>query len=150
MDMQLELPLPLLPPDTSDVNVLLPLIEKLNQIGELKVEYLAADLGYFSAEHQTASLVEHDVVVVTNFKKNTIIPETCSPEGKPECKAGHELIWDGFEKETLMTWYNGDEDKCMSCPLQATCDKQFSFSFEEDPFFYGPIPQGSESQKQML
>ena len=35
-------------------------------------------------------------------------------------------------------------------PLQATCDKQFSFSFEENPFFYGPVPQGSEPQNQIL
>lgn len=140
----------ILPPDTSDVNVLLPLLEKLKQIGDLKVEYLAADLGYFSAEHQAKSLVEHDVAVVTDFKKNTTIPETCSPEGKPECEAGHELIWDGFDRKTYTSWFNGDESKCMSCPLQATCDKQFSFSFEENPFFYGPVPQGSEPQNQIL
>lgn len=140
----------ILPPDTADVDVMLPLIEKLNQIGDLKVDYLVADLGYFSAKDQATSLLEHDVAVVTNFKKNTIIPEACSPEGKPECKAGHELIWDGFDRETYISWFNGDENKCYSCPLQATCDKQFSFSFEENPFFYGPVPQGSELQNQIL
>ena len=139
-----------LPPDTADIGVLLPLVEKLKQIGDLKVEYLVADLGYFSAEHQAASLVEHDVAVVTDFKENTVIPETCSPEGKPECEAGHELIWDGFDRDTNTSWFNGDENKCMSCPLQATCDKQFGFSFDENPFFYGPVPQGSELQDQML
>lgn len=140
----------ILPPDTADVDVLLPLVEKLNQIGDLKVEYLAADLGYFSADDQAASFMEHDVAVVTDFKKNTVIPETCSPEGKPECEAGHALIWDGFDKETYTSWFNGDESKCMSCPLQARCDKQFGFSFEENPFFYGPVPQGSELQDHML
>ena len=34
--------------------------------------------------------------------------------------------------------------------MQATCDKQFGFSFEENPFFYGPVPQGSELQERML
>lgn len=139
-----------LPPDTADVDVMLPLIEKLNQIGDLKVDYLVADLGYFSAEDQTAALVEHDVAVATKFKKNTIIPETCSLEGKPECEAGHELIWDGFDKETHTSWFNGDENKCMACPFQATCDKQFGFSFEENPFFYGPVPQGTGIQDSML
>lgn len=139
-----------LPPDTSDVNVLLPLLEKLNQVGDLDVDYLAADLGYFSAEHQEASLITHDVAVVTDFKQNTRIPETCSSEGKPECKAGHELIWDGFDRETNTSWFNGDENKCNACPLQAMCDKQFSFSFEENPFFYGPVPRGSELQHRIL
>jgi hypothetical protein len=140
----------ILPPDTSDVNVLLPLLEKLKELGDLKVEYLAADLGYFSAEHQTEALVEQDIAVVTDFKKNTIIPETCSSKGKPECEAGHELIWDGFDRKTRTSWFNGDEFKCMSCPLQATCDKQFGFSFDEDPIFFGPVPQGSELQGQIL
>lgn len=140
----------ILPPDTADIDVLLPLVEKLNQIGDLKVDYLAADLGYFSEEDQVASLKEHDVAVVTEFKKNTIIPETCSPKGMPECEAGHELIWDGFDRDTYTTWFNGDENKCMACPLQAMCDKQFSFSYEESPFFYGPVPQGSEIQSEML
>ncbi len=140
----------ILPPDTHDVDVLLPLVEKLKQIGDLKVEYLVADLGYFSAEHQIESLHKHDVAVVTDFKKNTVIPEACSPEGQPECGEGHKLLWDGFEKETYTSWFHGDETKCMSCPLQATCDKQFGFSFEENPFFYGPVPQGSELQNQML
>ncbi len=139
-----------LPPDTADIDVLLPLVEKLKQIGELEVEYLAADLGYFSADDQAESLLEYDVAIVTDFKKNTVIPETCSSEGKPECKAGHELIWDGFDKDTYTSWFNGDEDKCMACPLQATCDKQFGFSFEENPFFYGPVPQGSSVQENML
>lgn len=84
--------------------------------------------------------MEHDVAVVTDFKKNTAIPETCSPEGKPECEAGHKLIWDGFDRETSTSWFNGDENKCMACPLQAMCDKQFSFSYEESPFFYDPVP----------
>lgn len=125
----------ILPPDTADIDVLLPLVEKLKQIGDLNVEYLVADLGYFSAEDQMASLRDHDVTVVTEYKKNTLIPETCSPEGKLECKAGHTLSWDGFDKETLTSWFRGNENNCFSCPLQATYDKQFGFSFEENPFF---------------
>lgn len=122
----------------------------MKSIGGLKVDYLAADLGYFSADDQTASLLEHDVAVVTDFKKNTTIPETCSPERKPECEAGHELIWDGFDKETYTSWFNGDKDKCMACPLHAACNKQFGFSFEQNPFFYGSVPQGIELQSEML
>ncbi|MDC3418457.1 transposase [Aquibacillus salsiterrae] len=140
----------ILPPDTADIDVLLPLVEKLKQIGDLKIDYLVADLGYFSAEDQAASLLEHDVAVVTDFKKNTVVPESCSPTGKPECEEGYALLWDGFDKETNTSWFNGDETKCISCPLQGTCDKQFGFSFKENPFFYGPVPQGSELQDEML
>nr|WP_194269151.1 hypothetical protein [Anaerobacillus isosaccharinicus]QOY34486.1 hypothetical protein AWH56_017395 [Anaerobacillus isosaccharinicus] len=41
-----------LPPDTHDVDVLLPLVEKLKQIGDLKSRLSVADLGYFSEEDQ--------------------------------------------------------------------------------------------------
>src|SRR5699024_7915089 len=140
----------ILPPDTADIDVLLPLVEKLRSIGDLKVDYLAADLGYFSADDQAASLLEHDVAVVTDFKKNTAIPETCSPEGRPECEAGHELTWDGFDKETYTSWCNGNENKCRAYPLTATYYKQFGFSFEENPFFYGPVPQSTKLQDEML
>ncbi|MDC3417657.1 transposase [Aquibacillus salsiterrae] len=47
----------ILPPDTADIDVLLPLVEKLKQIGDLKVDYLVTDLGYFSKEDQATSLI---------------------------------------------------------------------------------------------
>jgi len=74
----------ILPNDTADVKVMLPLVEMMKKIEALKVDYLVADLGYFDAEDQKTSLLEHDVAVVTEIKKNTIVPEYCSPEGKPE------------------------------------------------------------------
>ncbi len=35
-------------------------------------------------------------------------------------------------------------------PLQATCDKQFEFLFEENSFFYDPVSQGSKLQYEMF
>ncbi|MFC4770339.1 transposase, partial [Effusibacillus consociatus] len=102
----------ILPNDTADIKVLLPLIEKLKQIPGLEAEYLVADLGYFFAEDQHKALVEYDITVVTELKKNTKIPEHCSPEGRPECQQGHALLWDGFDKETYTSWFVGNPDKC--------------------------------------
>lgn len=42
----------ILPNDTADVKVMLPLIEMMKKIEGLKVDYLVADLGYFDAEDQ--------------------------------------------------------------------------------------------------
>jgi hypothetical protein len=140
----------ILPNDTADIKVMLPLIEKMEKIEGLKVDYLVADLGYFDAEDQKKALLEHDVAVVTEIKKNTVVPEHCSPEGKPECEQGHALVFDGFDKDTHTAWFHGDETKCPACPLQGLCDKQFGYSFTENPFFYGPVPQDSMLQEQML
>lgn len=122
----------------------------MNKIEGLKVDYLVADLGYFDAEDQKTALLEHDVAVVTEIKKNTIVPDHCSPEGKPECEQSYALVFDGFNKETYTAWFRGDDLKCSACPLQGLCDKQFGYSFVENPFFYGPVPQDSTLQTYML
>lgn len=140
----------ILPTDTADVKVMLPLIEMIKKIDGLKVEYLAADLGYFDADDQLESLMIHDVAVVTEIKKNTVIPEHCGLKGKPECEEGHPLVFDGFDKDTYEVWFRGDMNSCAACPRQGTCEKQFSYSYEESPFFSGPVPQGSDLQKYML
>lgn len=108
----------ILPNDTADVKVMLPLIEIMKKIEELNVDYLVADLGYFDADDQKEALLKHNVAIVTEFKTNTIIPEHCSPEGKPECEQGHALVFDGFDKDTNTAWFCGDEEKCAACPLQ--------------------------------
>jgi hypothetical protein len=136
----------ILPNDTADIKVMLPLVEMMKKIEGLKVDYLVADLGYFDAEDQKTALLEHDVAVVTEIKKNTIVPDQCSPEGKPECEQGHALVFDGFDKETYTAWFRGDVAKCPACPMQGLCDKQFGYSFTENPFFYGPVPQESTLQ----
>jgi hypothetical protein len=139
-----------LPNDTSDVKVMLPLIEMMKKIEGLKVDYLVADLGYFDANAQKEALLKHDVAVVTEIKKNTLIPEHCSPEGKPECEQGHDLEFDGFDKERSTVWFRGHVEKCAACPLQGDCEKQFGYPFAEHPFFHGPVPQGSVLQEKML
>lgn len=140
----------ILPNDTADGKVMLPLIEMMNKIEGLNVDYLVADLAYFDAKDQKEALLEHDVAVVTEIKKNTIVPEHCSPEGKPECEQGHALEFDGFDKDTYTAWFRGDEEKCAACPLQGLCEKQFGYSFMENPFFNGPVPQDSQLQADML
>jgi electron transfer flavoprotein-quinone oxidoreductase len=97
---------------------MLPLVETMKKIEGLKVDYLMADLGYFDAEDQKTALLKHDVAVVTEIKKNTIVPDHCSPEGKPECEQGHALVFDGFDKDTYMAWFRGDDAKCSACPMQ--------------------------------
>jgi hypothetical protein len=94
--------------------------------------------------------LEHDVAVVTEIKKNTIAPEHCTSEGKLECEQGYALIFDGFDRDTYTSWYRGDHIKCVTCPRQGACEKQFGYSFAEAPFFYGPVPQASMLQEQML
>ena len=140
----------ILPNDTADVKVMLPLIDMMKKIEGLQVDYVVADLGYLDAKDQKVALLCHDVAVVTGIKKNTVIPEHCSSKGKPECEQGHALVFDGFDRDTHTAWFRGDPVWCAACPLQGLCDKQFGYSFEENPLFHGPVPQDSMLQEQML
>ncbi|MBE1555918.1 hypothetical protein H4683_003038 [Filibacter limicola] len=90
----------ILPTNTADVKVMLPLIEMIQKIDGLKVEYLATDLGYFDTNDQRESLMTHDVAVVTEIKKNAVIPQHCDSNGKLECKKGHPLVFVGIDKDT--------------------------------------------------
>ncbi|WP_281883668.1 transposase [Paenibacillus sp. YYML68] len=47
----------ILPNDTANVKVMLPLVELMTQIDGLKVDYLVADLGYFDADDQKEALL---------------------------------------------------------------------------------------------
>ncbi|MCL0080642.1 transposase, partial [Peptococcaceae bacterium] len=72
-------PVPLLsivlPANIHDVDVLLPLIEKIKQVEELDIEYLVADLGYYDKEKQIKTLVKHDIIVTTGVKSNVVLPD---------------------------------------------------------------------------
>ena len=86
----------ILPNDTADVKVMLPLIDMMKKIEGLQVDYVVADLGYLDAKDQKVALLCHDVAVVTGIKKTTVIPEHCSSKGNPECEQGHALVFNGF------------------------------------------------------
>ena len=140
----------ILPNDTHDIHVLIPLIQKLKQMKDLQIEYLVADLGYFSADDQYEALVDYDVAVVTELKQNTVIPEHCSPEGKPECSEGYPLIWDGFDRETYTSWFVGDETKCQSCPFREHAISNLNLISVKIPFFMELSHKQAELQDEML
>ncbi|RIV16617.1 hypothetical protein D2Q93_16850 [Alicyclobacillaceae bacterium I2511] len=138
------------PNNIHDVNLMLPLIEQVRKVEELRTKYLAADLGYLDADDQKTAFHDHDMTVVTGFKSNTVLPEACDTLGRPECEQGHRLVWDGFDTVNATSWFRGDVSYCSGCPLQGTCDKQFGFFMDENPVLYGPVPQDTAPHKQML
>ncbi len=138
------------PGNMADIRVMLPLVERIRRVEELRTQYLVADLGYLDAGDQKKAFHEHDMAVVTGFRSGMVLPEECDTSGRPECEQGHPLIWDGFDWETATSWFRGDPAHCQACPLQGGCDKQFGLSFDEKPIMYGPVPQGTELHEHML
>ncbi|GMA59689.1 transposase (plasmid) [Alicyclobacillus fastidiosus] len=138
------------PANVGDIRVMLPLIEKLRQINEMRTQYLVADMGYIDADDQKEAYHKHSMAVVTGFRSGMVMPEECNEHGQPECEQGERLIWDGFDWKTATSWFRGDSEKCQSCPLSGVCSRQFEFSFDDKPIAYGPVPQGTMLHAQML
>jgi transposase len=146
-------PVPLIsiiqPANVPDVKVLLPLIEKLKQVENLKLEYLVADLGYYDLDTQTKAFGQHNVIVTTPVKNNTVLPEGVTKDLKVLCPEGHPMVWDGFDKNEFLSWFRGDEMHCRACLYSSTCQKFFSYSYFDNPLVFSPVPQGTRLHKEM-
>ncbi len=137
-----------LPANVHDVKVLLPLLEKLDQVEDLKLEYLVADLGYFDHDVNVETLAKHDVILTTGVKKNTVLPEDMNKDRQFLCPQDKPLIWDRFDKETMDIWFIGDEKHCQRCLFNPTCNKYFHQNYWENPLINSPVPLGSKLHKE--
>ncbi len=98
-----------LPANVHDVNVLLPLLEKIDKVEDLELEYLVADLGYFDHDTNVEALAKHDVILTTGVKKNTVLPEDMNKDLQFLCPNDKPLIWDSFDRETMDIYGFGEK-----------------------------------------
>jgi len=122
----------------------------------IKDEYFIAVIwrflkaGYIDGDDKITALKYYGTIVCTEVKKNMIIPEACDEKGRLTCPEGHLAIFEEFDKEALIVTYSGDTSYCPTCFRHGTCAKEFNYSFEKEPQFFGPIGQCSELQERML
>ena len=134
---------------TSDSTMLLKSLDYLKAM-QIELPFLIADMGYVDGADKVTALTEHHVVVSTEVKKNMIRPDVCDEKGRLLCPEGHVAEFLGFDYELQMVNYGGDKERCHSCIRNGICDKDFTYSFKEEPQFFGPVPQGSNLQEALL
>jgi hypothetical protein len=134
---------------TSDGKMLIPCLEQLDKVG-VNLPNIIADMGYINGDDKITAVKDYGTVVCTEVKKNMIIPEVCDEAGRLTCPEGHLAIFEEFDEEALMVTYSADTSYCSTCFRYGTCDKEFTYSFEKEPQFFGPVGQGSELQERML
>jgi hypothetical protein len=134
---------------TSDSKMLIPCLEELNNV-EVKLPNMVADMGYIDGDDKITAMKDYGTAVCTEVKKNMIRPEVCDEKGRVTCPEGYLAIYKEFDKDELTVTYCGDNSHCTNCLRYGTCSKEFTYSFEKDPQFFGPIGQGSELQERML
>jgi hypothetical protein len=133
----------------SDGNMLLTGLQYLQTMG-LFLFFLIADMGYIDGKDKVTALNKYNIAVSTEVKKNMRRPDVCDDKGRVLCPEGHIAEFGGFDADILTVNYCGNPEKCKSCFQYGTCEKEFAYSFETDPQFFGPVPQQSELQKRML
>jgi len=134
---------------TSDSTMLLKCLEYLKLMG-IVLLFLIADMGYIDGRDKIIALTKYNISVSTEVKKNMLRPEVCDELGRLLCPEGHVAEFIHFDYDTLMVSYGGNREQCSSCIRNGICDKEFTYSFEEEPQFFGPVPQGSNLQQEML
>jgi hypothetical protein len=107
-------------------------------------------MGYLDGQNKIIAMKDFSIAVITEVKQNMNVPENCDQKGRVQCPEEHLAIYDGFDTESLTVTYRGDMAKCPSCLRYGLCEKEFNYSFEQNPQFYGPVAQGSELQARML
>jgi len=128
------------------------LLECLDYLKVMQIElpFLIADMGYIDGGNKIIVLTDYHVSVSTEVKKNMIRPDECDEHGRLLCPEGHLADFFSFDYETQMVNYGGNQEQCHLCMRNGMCDKEFTYSFKEKPQFFGPIPQGSSLQKELL
>jgi hypothetical protein len=133
----------------SDHDMLLPSLERLKNLN-LSIPYIVGDMGYINGDKKIQALKEYSSAVSTQVKRNMLIPEICNDQGQVLCPEGHLVQLLDFDMDTLHVIYGGAHEHCSSCLRNLTCSREFALSFEESPQFFGPVPQNSSLQKELL
>jgi len=134
---------------TSDNTMLLECLEYL-KVMQIELPFLIADMGYIDGEDKVTALTDYHVAVSTEVKKNMIRPNECDEQGRLLCPKGYLSEFLSFDYEAQIVNYGGNQEHCQSCIRNGMCDKEFSYSFKKEPQFFGPVPQGSNIQKELL
>jgi hypothetical protein len=140
-----------LPADRPDQYVLLPLLHLAGMVG-LEVRYLVVDLAYIDQKRKQVALKRYGVLVSTDKKVNTTLPEQTDPKtGQPQCFQGENMRWDGFDPTTGQHTYLCPLDcphhDCHYAPL---CPGERTIDADAYPIAFRLLPVHTEPVREML
>lgn len=136
------------PAHQHDEHFLLPLLHLANMIG-LDVEYLVGDLAYIDTKRKEVAKEKYRVVVHTDKKKNTKLPELANDTGSPECILGVPMTWLGYDPEAELHSYRCGLDDPRECAFGGACDIE-TVSKRDYPVAFGEIPVHTSVSREMI
>lgn len=140
-----------LPADCPDQYVLLPLLHLAGMVG-LEVRYLVADLAYIDQKRKRVALKRYGVLVSTDKKINTKLPEQTDPKtGHPQCFQGENMRWDGFEPASGQHIYICPLDCAhQDCPYAPLCPGERTIDADSYPIAFRLLPVHTKPLREML
>jgi len=137
------------PAHQQDVHFLLPLLYLAQALG-LEVKYVVADLAYIDSERKRVAKERFGVVVHTDKKVNSRLPEMVDERGAPYCIMGENLQWLGLDQESGLHYYGCGLDEPKDCPLYGGCEKLRVIDSAQYPVAFGQIPVHLKVSRKML
>lgn len=136
------------PAHQHDSHFLLSLLHLAKLIG-LDIDYLVGDLAYIDTRRKKIAKERYRVIVHTDKKENTKLPEFASDTGNPECILGVSMRWLGYEKETYLHSYGCGLDNPRVCSFYGSCDIK-TISKKDYPVAFGEIPTHTHLSREMI
>jgi len=137
------------PAHQQDVHFLLPLLYLAQALG-LEVKYVVADLAYIDSERKRVAKERFGVVVHTDKKVNSRLPEMVDARGAPYCVMGENLQWLGLDQKSGLHYYGCGLDEPKDCPLYGGCEKLRVIDSAQYPVAFGQIPVHLKVSRKML
>ena len=139
------------PADRPDQYFLLPLLHLAGMVG-IEVRYLVADLAYIDQKRKQVALKRYGVLVSTDKKVNTTLPEQTDPKtGHPQCFQGEDMTWDGFDPTTGQhTYICPLECPHQDCPYAPLCPGERTIEADSYPIAFRILPVHIKPLRKML
>jgi len=139
------------PANRPDQYFLLPLLHLAGMVG-LEVRYLVADLAYIDQKRKQIAVTRYGVLVSTDKKVNTTLPEQTDPKtGHPQCFQGEHMRWDGFEPASEQHIYVCPlDDPHHDCPYAPLCPGERTIDADAYPIAFRILPVHTKPVREML
>jgi len=121
-------------------NQVLTLLVELGQSLGLDIRYIIADTAYIDTDLKENLYEDKGIILMTDKKSNTRLPERCSSSGQPNCRNDVAMTWLEYDPEQNQHYYGCGHNEPEFCPFYLDCPHEQAISQKEFAVAFGTIP----------
>lgn len=140
------------PADISESKFLVPSLHYSYQRWKWTPSFVAADMGYISAEHKKACRQLHNTAVVTKLRSDMKLVPPFETWNQVACPQGQALQWLGYEPQDHLHWFGvaAPATLCSWCWNSSLCPKQFAYPADTHETLLGLLPLCTRTAQRLL